>query len=83
MRIEDVARELKVSRDWLRRKEREGLFPPVMRNRIGHRQYSAADLEAIRRVVYHQPVTLVNNEQNMAHEDPDHARSCPRGARTR
>jgi DNA-binding transcriptional MerR regulator len=62
MKIEDVARELRVSRDWLRRKEREGLFPPVMRNRIGHRLYSAADLEAIRRVVYHQ-VALVNNEQ--------------------
>jgi hypothetical protein len=27
--------------------------------------YNAADLEAIRRVVYHQPVALVNNEQNV------------------
>jgi DNA-binding transcriptional MerR regulator len=63
MRIEDVARELKVSRDWLRRKEREGLFPAITRDRVGHRRYSAADLEAIRRVVYHQPVALDLEQQ--------------------
>ena len=59
MRIEAVAEELKVSRDWLRRKEREGLFPAVARDRVGHRRYSAADLERIREVLF-QPRDAVS-----------------------
>lgn len=43
----DAAKRLDVSKDTLRYYEKEGLLPPIQRDKSGHRVYSQADLEWI------------------------------------
>jgi DNA-binding transcriptional MerR regulator len=54
MRIGDVARELGVSRDTLRRLEARGLIEPA-RDWIGQRRYSREDLAALRAKIFRAP----------------------------
>jgi len=51
MRIGGVSSEMKVSRDWLRRLERKGVVTPL-RDRVGHRRYSEADIQRIRAALF-------------------------------
>jgi len=44
MRTAQVARQLGISADWLRRLERAGRIPPVRRDLNGHRRYKPEDL---------------------------------------
>lgn len=48
MRIGDVAKQLRVSTDWLRRLERRGDLPKAHRDRNGHRRYTPQQVEVIR-----------------------------------
>jgi excisionase family DNA binding protein len=51
MRIGAVASVIGVSRDTLRRLEREGVMTPL-RDRVGHRRFSEADIERIRAALF-------------------------------
>ena len=51
MRIGDVAGRLGVSRDTLRRLEREGAVAPA-RDRAGQRRYTEGDIVSLRRVLF-------------------------------
>jgi DNA-binding transcriptional MerR regulator len=46
--IGEVARELELSTDWLRRGEKRGTFPPARRDRNGYRYYTEEDMERLR-----------------------------------
>lgn len=52
MRIGAVASRIGVSRDTLRRLEREGVVSP-QRDRVGHRRFSEAEVERIRTALFH------------------------------
>lgn len=52
MRIAELARQLKVSPDWIRRLERAGLIPVPDKDLHGHRRYGPEDLERIRAVIF-------------------------------
>jgi len=52
MKIGEVARELGMSVDWLRKAEREGRIPPAKRMMSGWRFYSPEDVAALRRRVF-------------------------------
>lgn len=43
----EVAEKMKLSKDTLLYYEKEGLFPPIQRNKSGHRKYSETDLDWI------------------------------------
>jgi len=43
----EAAKKLKMSKDTLRYYEREGLLPPIQKNKSGHRIYSETDMEWI------------------------------------
>lgn len=48
-RISEVARELGISVEWLRKGEERGFFPPARRDPInGHRYYTQKDIEHLR-----------------------------------
>jgi len=47
-RISEAARELGISAEWLRVGERRGYFPPALRDRDGHRYYTAEDMYRMR-----------------------------------
>src|SRR5918999_5687963 len=47
-RISEAARELAISIEWLRKGEARGFFPPALRDRNGHRYYTAEDMERMR-----------------------------------
>lgn len=51
MRVIDVARELGLSTDWIRRLEREGRIPPARRDCNNHRRYRREDLERLRELL--------------------------------
>jgi len=48
-RISEAARELGISVEWLKAGERRGYFSPARRDHRGHRIYTSADIERIRR----------------------------------
>lgn len=52
MRIAEAARHLGVSPDWLRRLEREGRVPEVIRDRNGCRRYTREDLDRLQDVLF-------------------------------
>lgn len=52
MRITELAKELGVSSDWLRRLERAGLIPKAQRDVNGHRRYCPADAARLREVLF-------------------------------
>ena len=52
MRVTEVARQLGVSADWLRRLEREGRIPAALRDLNGCRRYSELDVERLRSVLF-------------------------------
>ena len=52
MRVKRLAQALEVSPDLLRKAERAGRLPRATRDWNGHRRYSAADVEQIRRLLY-------------------------------
>jgi|GEM_PF-3387371 len=52
MRVNEVARELCISADWLRRLERKGRIPPAARDMNGCRRYSQNDLKCLRALIY-------------------------------
>ena len=48
-RISEVARELGISVEWLRKGEERGFFPPSRRDPTnGHRYYTRKDIEHLR-----------------------------------
>lgn len=48
-RISEVARELGISTEWLRKGEERGFFPPARRDPAnGHRYYTRKDIEHLR-----------------------------------
>jgi DNA-binding transcriptional MerR regulator len=48
-RISEVARELGISVEWLRKGEERGFFPPARRDITnGHRYYTRKDIEHLR-----------------------------------
>jgi DNA-binding transcriptional MerR regulator len=47
-RISEVARELGISVERLRKGEMRGFFPPALRDRNGHRYYSEEGIERMR-----------------------------------
>jgi len=51
MRTAAVAAQLGISADWVKRLERAGKIPRVARDVNGHRRYSRADLERLRKVI--------------------------------
>jgi len=51
MRVIEVARQLGVSTDWIRRLERAGRIPPATRDSNGHRRYGQADVERLRAIL--------------------------------
>lgn len=51
MRIAAFARQVGVSPAWLYRAERQGLIPPMPRDRNGHRRLTDADVASYRGVV--------------------------------
>lgn len=53
MRIIDVAQQLGISADWLRRLERKGRIPPAKRDINGHRRYTEEDVKRLRAVIFH------------------------------
>lgn len=52
MRTIDLARELGVSSDWIRRLERLKKIPPAPRDLNGHRRYTHDDLAKIRQLLF-------------------------------
>ena len=52
MRVIDVARELGLSADWIRRLERDGRIPPAQRDVNGHRRYTDTDVERLRELIF-------------------------------
>lgn len=62
--VSQVARELGLSADWMRRGERRGSFPPAKRDRNGYRYYTYEDLERLRnrRFLKRRPSTQVVRE---------------------
>jgi DNA-binding transcriptional MerR regulator len=49
-RISEVARELGISAEWLRKGEERGFFPRARRDRTnGYRYYTRRDIERLRR----------------------------------
>jgi DNA-binding transcriptional MerR regulator len=52
VRIAELAAELGVSADWLRRLERAGQIPRSQRDVNGHRRYSTDDLQRLRAVLF-------------------------------
>jgi len=52
MRVSEAARELGISRDWLRRLEKEGQIPAPPRDLAGHRRYTPEHLDRIRKVLF-------------------------------
>jgi len=52
MRIAEVARRLKVSRDWIRRLDRDGVIAKPTRDINGHRRYSDEDLTRLRSLLF-------------------------------
>ena len=49
IRISEVARELGISAEWLRKGEERGFFPPARRNPTnGHRYYTREDIERLK-----------------------------------
>lgn len=45
----ELARELGISAEWLRKGEERGFFPPVRRDlQSGHRYYTRSDVERLR-----------------------------------
>jgi len=52
MRVSDVARELGVSADWLRRLERQGRLIPARRDVNGYRRYTTRDVSRVRAVLF-------------------------------
>ena len=52
MKIGEVARELGVSVDWLRRAEKEGRIPRARRQLSGWRVYSKEDVEKVKRLLF-------------------------------
>jgi DNA-binding transcriptional MerR regulator len=52
MRIRDAAKQLGISRSWLRRLERQGRIPRAARDPNSHRRYVDADLEALRHALF-------------------------------
>jgi len=55
MRVNDVAKVLGISTDWLRRLERSGRIPPATRDINGHRRFTVEDVERIRQILYATP----------------------------
>ena len=55
MRVANVAKELGVSRDWLRRLERLGRIPAVARDPNGHRRYTPTDVARLRALIFGPP----------------------------
>jgi excisionase family DNA binding protein len=52
MRINEVAKQLGVSADLLRRLERTGVLPPARRDRSGHRRFNESEIEQLRKILY-------------------------------
>ena len=52
MRVQEVARQLGVSADWLRRLERLGRIPTAQRDMNGTRRYSENDVMLLRSLIY-------------------------------
>lgn len=57
MRIQEAARELGVSADWLRRLERMRRVPPASRDVNGHRRYTRKHIADLRRLLFPNPKT--------------------------
>jgi len=54
VRIAEVAHELGVSSDWLRRLERAGEIPKAQRDVNNHRRYAPSDLVRLREALFGQ-----------------------------
>lgn len=55
MRIAGAARAVgDVSTDLIRKLEREGAIPRVLRDRAGHRRFTSADIERLRAAVFNR-----------------------------
>ena len=52
LRVNEAARELRVSESWLRRADGRGQIPKARRDLNGWRVYTDADLEALRLLLY-------------------------------
>jgi len=54
MRIKELAEQVGVSADWVRKLEREGRIPRAARDRNGHRRFDEEDAKRIRKVLLHR-----------------------------
>jgi excisionase family DNA binding protein len=52
MRIQEAARRLGISADWLKELERRGVVIPVPRDLHGHRRFSEEDVERLRQRLF-------------------------------
>jgi DNA-binding transcriptional MerR regulator len=60
MRIGDVASELEISTDWLRRLEKKGIIPPPPRDRNNYRRYTPELVFKIRSILFRKPTDPQN-----------------------
>jgi excisionase family DNA binding protein len=55
LRIAQVAKQLGVSADLLRRLERARVLPLARRDRSGHRRFTETEVEQLRKILYPSP----------------------------
>jgi MerR family regulatory protein len=62
VRITQLASELGVSSDWLRRLERAGAIPKAQRDRNGHRRFSTEDVARLKALIFEEPTADKRDE---------------------